>query len=86
MLKQVSSEIIALGAPYSYHVKLIFDLKHISGFKIFKGIFLEWILPQNMFVSGSEMEKTAKLSQNCPKKALRNFCKFDFRRLKQKPL
>ena len=40
----------------------------------------------NHFLSGSEMEETANLSENCPKMAIRNFCNFDRRRFKEKRL
>ena len=48
-----------------------------------RGNFLNMNIAGNHFLSGSEMEDTANLRQNCPKKAIRNFCNFERKRLKK---
>ena len=79
MLKHVNSEIVILGAQYFHCLKLLFDSEHIlQNMKI--------DIAGKHFLSGSKMEKTTNLSQNCPKIAIRNFCNVDCRYLKQKRL
>ena len=85
MLKHVHSEIVNLGAPYFHHVKLLFDSKNISGSNIFRGL-VEETLSERFFKEDQKWNKTANLSQNCPKMVIRNFCRFDRRCFEQKRL
>ena len=82
MLKDVNSKIAILGSRFLYYFKLVFDSKQISGFRKFLNV----NFARTHFLKGFKMEKTANLNQNCPRKAIRNFCNFDRRCFKQKRL
>ena len=70
MLKHVNSEISILRSRHFYKPKLVFDSKPISGFKLIKKISGKKC--GKTIFQVDQFEKTANLSQNCPKSLLVN--------------
>ena len=58
MLKLEISEVTVLQLRFSYYFELVFDAKHISGFKNGQGKFLIKKFAEEIFLNGSKIEKT----------------------------
>ena len=59
ILKHVNSKSLFWDLDVFYYFKLVFDSRYISGFKIFRGIFWMYTLPENIFFKWFKNEKKA---------------------------